>query len=334
MQTEWKRRLTIIGIAVGVFAGYKYLLPAVIPFLAAWMLAVWIYPVTVKVEKRTRIKKGITGTLILLGLLLLLGGIGFWAFSELLSQMKTALFHFPKIMARFPVLVDRCCLLLEKSTGILRATSKNFIMQQMSAAKNSMQETIGADAAIVFISWTKNVLFLISGIVVTVISAVLIIGDMEKIRRKIWDYTWLVGTRRVARRLQRTTVTYLKAQLIIMILVGIVCGAGLWLIDNPYFLLLGAGLGIMDAIPLIGTGTFLYPAAVILLIKGRQGAAVICILLDIVTSFLREFLEPKLLGGGLGVSPVVVLAAVYLGILLFGAGELSWDRLRLVQHMK
>ena len=44
-----------------------------------------------------------------------------------------------------------------------------------------------------------------------------------------------------------------------------------------------------------------------------------CVLLDVVTSFLREFLEPRLLGGKLGISPIVVLAAVYIGFFLFGA---------------
>jgi predicted PurR-regulated permease PerM len=88
---------------------------------------------------------------------------------------------------------------------------------------------------------------------------------------------------------------------------------------SPYFLILGLALGALDALPVIGTGTFLYPAAVVCLLKGNTVAAVGCVLLDLVTSLLREYLEPRLLGEKLGISPVVILACVYVGLFLFGA---------------
>ncbi len=87
---------------------------------------------------------------------------------------------------------------------------------------------------------------------------------------------------------------------------------------NPYFLILGIALGVLDALPIIGTGTFLYPAALIFLLRGNSWTAAGCVLLDVVTSILREFLEPKLLGGKLGISPIAVLASVYIGIFLYG----------------
>jgi predicted PurR-regulated permease PerM len=97
-----------------------------------------------------------------------------------------------------------------------------------------------------------------------------------------------------------------------------VCGAAFWMMGSPYFLLLGIFIGIMDALPIIGTGTFLYPAALFFIIKGNTGIAVGCVILDLVTSLLREYLEPRLLGGKLGVSPIVVIASVYIGIFLYG----------------
>lgn len=47
-------------------------------------------------------------------------------------------------------------------------------------------------------------------------------------------------------------------------------------------------------------------------------AALGCVGLDIVTSFLREFMEPRLLGAKLGISPLAVLASVYFGMLIYG----------------
>ena len=237
---------------------------------------------------------------------------------KLFFQIKTAVARFPALADKCGILLDKCCLALENATGILKEDSRSYILSQVDGMQEHMLAVINTNTVGTVFSWVKRALVLFSGGLMTYISTLLIIADMEKLQRKIWDYSWLVGTRRIIKRLQKTTVTYLKAQGIIIALVGAVCSVGFWLMGSPYFLLLGIALGLLDALPLIGTGTFLYPTAVILLIQGRTSSALGCVLLDIITSLLREFLEPKLLGNKLGVSPIVILASVYLGMLMFG----------------
>ena len=111
---------------------------------------------------------------------------------------------------------------------------------------------------------------------------------------------------------------YVKAQLLIMLIISAECILGFWLLGSPYYLLLGIGLGLLDALPLIGTGLFLYPAAVLFFIRGNPLLGGGCVVLELLTSFTREFLEPRLIGEKLGVYPVVILAAVYLGLILYG----------------
>lgn len=60
---------------------------------------------------------------------------------------------------------------------------------------------------------------------------------------------------------------YLKAQVIIIGIVTLLCTGGLWLLGNPYFLLLGIVIGLTDALPFIGTGTLLIPIAVYLFFR-------------------------------------------------------------------
>lgn len=319
MYIEWRRRFTIIGIIVGVFLGYRYLLPVVLPFLLAWILAVWIYPITVKTERRFKIKKTLTGSLILVLLFGIAGLVLYLGLAELFSQIKSAVSHYYVFENWFGGFVNNCCQMLEDVTGIAAKESRRYVLTQVSNIQEQFVTAVSPQALLKIFSGLKSILVVFSGVVVVFISTILIIGDMENLRKKIWDYHWLVGTRRVIRRLKKTTVTYLKAQGIIMVLVAAVCAVGLWILKNPYFLILGIALGALDTLPLIGTGMFLYPAAVICLIKGNTFGAVGCVLLDVVTSLLREFLEPRLLGGKLGISPIVVLAAVYIGIFLFGA---------------
>lgn len=318
LHIEWKRRLSILGIAAGVYAGYKYLLPAAVPFLAAWTLASWLSPITAKIEERTGIRKNITGTAALLVLFAFAGTLLYFGAAELFSQIRTAAAHFPEAAAHGRRLLDDCCTALERSTGIRTEDSRGFLLAQMDAVQENFLTSAGTDTFAAVFSGAKKVMLLGAGVMMTFITTLLMLGDMENIRRKIWDYSWLVGTRRVFRRLRKTTVTYLKAQLLIIAAVSAVCAVGFWLMGSPYFLIMGIGLAVFDAVPIIGTGTFLYPAALILLLRGKDAAALGCVILDILTSLLRELLEPRLLGAKLGVSPLMVLASVYFGMLLFG----------------
>lgn len=318
LHIEWKRKLMMAGIAVGVFVGYRYLLPAAVPFLAAWVLASWLEPIARRIERRTKIKKGFAGVFLLTGLLLGTGILLCLGIGELLNQIRRALLHLPELADKGLGILDNCCRVLEKNTGILKEDSRAYVLSQIREIQQNVLAFVGKDVVEILLSWARGILFFMSGLVVTFISTLLIMGDMENLRRKIWDYSWLVGTRRVVKRLQKTTVLYLKAQIILIFLVAVVCGAGFYLMGSPYYLILGILLGLFDAVPLIGTGTFLYPSAVIFLIKGKPAIAAGCVLLDILTSVLREALEPRLLGKKLGVSPIAVLASVYLGVLLFG----------------
>lgn len=315
---EWKRRLTIAGIAVGVFAGYRYLLPAAIPFILAWVLACWIYPVAVRIEKRVKIKRSLAGGILLAVLLAFVAVLLYLGIRELLIQVRVAVGKIPVLAKWCENMLDGCCSFLESTAGIKNTVSRSWILKQVSGMGENFVSVFGKGAAGYVFSCARNILFFISGTVVTFISYILIIGDMENIRKKIWDYSWLVGTRRIVRRLQDTTVTYLKAQIVIIICVGAVCAVGFWMMGSPYFLIFGIALGVFDALPLIGTGAFLYPGALVLLIRGKTALALGCVLLDIITSVLREFLEPKLLGNRLGVSPVMILISVYAGVFLFG----------------
>lgn len=308
----------IAGIAIGVYLGYRFLMPAVLPFLMAWILAVWLYPISLKIEKKTKIKKTLTGTILLAILCGIAGFLLYKGIEELFSQIKTAVSHYQVLQAWCVSLLDRCCKMIEEVTGIKAAKSRGYLLNSFEGMQEQVLAALSPGTMTALFHGAENILLLVSALIVTLITAILMISDMENIQRKIWDYSWLVGTRRVIRRLQKTTVTYLKAQVILMALVAAVCAAGFWIMKSPYFLILGIALGVLDAIPLIGTGTFLYPAAVVFLIRGQAGIAVGCVLLDIVTSILREVLEPRLLGEKLGVSPIAVVAAVYLGVLLFG----------------
>ena len=76
--------------------------------------------------------------------------------------------------------------------------------------------------------------------------------------------------------------------------------------------------GLPGLILLIGTGIVLIPLALVRLVSGHVGQAVVCVILYACCAFLRELLEPRLIGKRAGIAPIAVVISVYAGIRLFG----------------
>jgi predicted PurR-regulated permease PerM len=106
--------------------------------------------------------------------------------------------------------------------------------------------------------------------------------------------------------------------MIIILIIIALCMAGLWILGNPYFLVLGIVIGLLDALPFIGTGTVLVPIAVYLLFQSELKRAAGYLFLFLLTYFAREFLEPRLIGEKLGIYPIVMVIVVYAGLYLYG----------------
>lgn len=87
---------------------------------------------------------------------------------------------------------------------------------------------------------------------------------------------------------------------------------------NPYYIMAGMLIGILDALPIFGTGTVLIPWSVLRLLVGDWGQAVLLAGLYLVCYLVRQILEAKMMGGQVGLSPLETLASVYVGLELFG----------------
>lgn len=103
-----------------------------------------------------------------------------------------------------------------------------------------------------------------------------------------------------------------------MLLVGVICTVGFLFVKREYALLLGIGVAILDAFPVLGSGLVLVPWAVICLIRGNYLQVAVLVIMYLLCVLVREGLEPKLLGNGIGISPLYTLMAVYVGVELFG----------------
>ena len=93
---------------------------------------------------------------------------------------------------------------------------------------------------------------------------------------------------------------------------------GFLIIGVEYPFILAVIIAFVDILPVIGTGTVLVPWAVILALIGNIKLAVSLAVLYIITVIVRNFLEPKIIGGQIGISSLFTLIFMFAGLKILG----------------
>lgn len=75
---------------------------------------------------------------------------------------------------------------------------------------------------------------------------------------------------------------------------------------------------IVDIFPVLGTGTILLPWSLYSFISGDIPMGIGVLVLYIFISVMRQFIEPKLVAGQLGLPPFLTIMGMYIGLKLFG----------------
>ena len=116
---------------------------------------------------------------------------------------------------------------------------------------------------------------------------------------------------------------YLKAEAILILVSFIISLVGLYIfkfvgMNVRYPLLIALGIGFVDALPILGSGSVMAPWAVMEALNGDIQLGIAIIVLWIIMSIVRQFLEPKIVSGKIGIHPIFTLIAMYTGFKVIG----------------
>lgn len=298
-----KKVLYAAGLAGGLYAVLRYLLPLVAPFVFAFFIVRILYPQLCRAEKRLRIRKDI----LMAGFLLLLTGILAAGFFFLLSK-GTA--WAVKIGSESGAIKDQvnmafengCCRaeeLLGREQGEIRA----FFQDK----GDEMAKTVGREILPKAADWTaKSCSFALrTGAFwgIGMIAAFWLCKDYARFsewmkKSEIWENI---------DRILRMTGGYCRAQLKILVIISGITVVGLWIGKVRNGLWIGLLAGILDALPMIGTGIVLIPTAIWQLLNENPQGAAFASVTYVACIAARELLEPRLLGAQIGLPPVLQL---------------------------
>lgn len=308
----------IVGVTAAVYLVFKYLLPLVAPFVIAFLLALMIEKPVGFLEKRLRLKRWLSsGILVVIGLILL--GLFFrFVVSRLFEQLKKLIASFDSLNVELRSYMCNMCNTFDSVAGLRKGTSIAAFDESVMNAGESVAKEIVPTVVNNSIPALVYVLGALGVIIITLLSIILFSAHMNDIRAWKEHSIFANELSKGCERIGRIGAAYIRAQLIIMSITAILCVIGFYIIGNEYALLFGAIVGVMDALPLFGSGVILIPMTIVLLFQKRFWQAATIFTLFVICYIIRQLLEPKLMGTKLGVSSLEMLISIYVGLMVFG----------------
>ena len=117
---------------------------------------------------------------------------------------------------------------------------------------------------------------------------------------------------------EHTVVVYIKSYLFFFALTAAELWLGFWLLKIPYKIALSLSIAFFDLMPILGVGGILMPWGTIALLMGnfKIGLGIWGLYLGITA--VRNAIEPKLVGKQIGLHPLATLVAMVVGLKLAG----------------
>ena len=312
----------LILISGGVYLAFVYLLPLFFPFLLAYIIMRILWPVMDFLHRKWKWHKIFShyGVLVVF-----LSGIltGFFLLlCKLSGQLRLFFNNFPMYQQLFASTWNErtaeLCRCADYYLHLDTGTAKRFLATQLGNLGQTYSNNLTTHVGKTLLSCLNSSVHFIILSVILVIAMFLLVKEMEPLNQKYRESKYYEQIHSILLCMKQSGISYLRAEGLILIINWIVCALGLFLAGNPYFFLFGMGIAIFDAFPILGSGLILVPMSIYEFVNGRYLPAAILLTTYLITFLAREFLEAKLLGKGMGLNPFIMLAAIFIGIELFG----------------
>lgn len=318
------RFLLFLAYAALALAALAVLLPGLLPFLLALGLACLLEgPVRLLSDKGKLRRPWAAAVVMVLFTFLLLAGSA--------ALLRRLWYELALLSDRFPALLEAVRGLGSWAEGLLyRLTvavppsARSALETALESATAQIGELLSGLSARV-LHWTAGAVSALPAaglfLFTTLLACFFILAGRPALfaffRRQIPE-RWLPRLEQTAERLKSALGGWLRAQGILMVVTFLLLGAGFLLMGIDLALLLAAGVALLDALPVFGTGTVLFPWAAAELLGGNFRRAAALLVLYAVIWLTRSLLEPKLIADRAGLHPLAALLAMYLGFTLFG----------------
>ena len=321
MYTPWLRKiLAIVGAVFALWLGTKYLLPVLLPFVLGTLLALAAEPAVRFGVRRFHLPRaaatgvGVGLTLIFLaGILFLLGALA-------VRELGVVAEALPDVRQGVIYVQDKLIGAAQRLPEGMRSFATTQVLQMMDGS-GALLNQLGSGVT----GAVKSVLGWLPGGALSagtgILAGFMISARLPRLQSALgeklpqsWRQTYLPALRRSKHSLWQ----WVKAQGKLMGVTYGIVALGLTMVGIRYGFFWAVLVALVDAVPILGTGTVLIPWAVVELLQGQTLRGLGIVATYGAAMLTRTVLEPRLVGRHLGLDPLLTLVFLYVGYRFWG----------------
>lgn len=350
-----KKKETLINVAyysvilILVYYFVKYALWLFLPIIIAFLIAMVLQKPVNAIAKKTPIKKGLASVFCVFFVLFVLVGIIVGIGASVVNYLKDFIAYLTALFENTSVLlanVENWCLdvIAKLPDGISELLSTNVgeffdsIALMLGESKEDVVQGASQSGLNFDLSWIKTPMAsvvstakqlpsVLTSILITLIASCFLTADFhivsEFVRRQMSEKS-LNNFDRAKQILKSSLGKIVKAYCLIILVtftelvIGLSVLKLIGVFNSSYIVIIAAATAIIDIVPVLGTGTVIFPWALYSVIVGNYGLAVGLVIIYVVMAVIRQVIEPKLVAGQLGLPPFLTIIGMYVGLKLFG----------------
>ncbi len=292
------------------------------PFVIGWIVSMIANPLVRFLEKKVKILRKHSSAIIIAVVIAAIVAAISALLSSLFHEVQHLIEDLPNIVNQINAQLDY---LSEKVRGISGAlpedvqTAINSIIISLGDLVNSFIKNLNLSAGSAG-AFAQGVAEGFLVVIVTILSAYFFTVDRDKLiagLKKHLPDSVTDGWRLVMDNFRMAFGGYFKAQFKIMLVLTVIMFIGFEILKVDYSFFIALGVAFLDLLPVLGTGTVLWPWALFDVISGNYTRAVGLIIIYLICQVVKQVLQPKMVGDSIGLSPLSTLVFMYIGYRLY-----------------
>lgn len=299
------------------------LLSLFLPFLLAFVAATLLAPLVQKFAKRVG-GWNFWSMLFVVLMLLAVTGILVYAGYYLVSQVTDLIRSWTSIREGITDMLNQVSQYLSNNVHFTSTDTEEYILGHLQDGLSWLTGKISTWAPTVVVgvgNLASGIVSFLISLLFFIVAAYFMTADYPGLRKRL--IAWVPDIirphmRHVKEAAGSAMFGYLRAQLILSGIVLVIVFVAMLIFRQPYSLLIAIATGIIDIMPFFGSGAILVPWGVICLLVGNLKKAVFLLILAFALFLFRKLAEPKVVGNQTGLSPLLSLISIYVGMKLGG----------------
>lgn len=291
------------------------------PFVGAVILTWLLEPLVRFLVRKTVLSRKAVSIILILLICGLLGGVLFWFGYKITVELMALLNNWSVLWGEVLVISHQLTELVRNFVAFLPDAVGTIVLNVSANIMNWLQDLGTASLLPKTTSFAIRIPWVVLSFIFFLMGTYFIMADFPRIGAVVTSWMPInlkAFVRFVEKTFQAAFGGYIRAQLLLSMVVFFILVVGFTIMHLNYGLLLAFILAVLDFIPIIGAGTIMVPWAIVDMALGKWEQAIFLFVIWGIIVLFRRIAEPRFLGSQTGLHPVLSLVGIYVGMKAWG----------------